>query len=124
GNSTGQELATARIVPSPVSVPPRGFSRLAADGRPPRRRWSGVCATVAGQIRTGDVRGLRTSHERYQRGAFVNRSVAVERCIGLLGRGPIARGGIQIRVDRTRLDIVDRDAPRPHLPGQPLSEHL
>jgi hypothetical protein len=57
-------------------------------------RWSGVRATVDGQIRTGDVRRFRTGHERYQRGDFVNRSVAVERCIGLLGCGPIARGGI------------------------------
>jgi hypothetical protein len=56
--------------------------------------WSGVRATVDGQIRTGDVRRFRTGHERYQRGDFVNRSVAVERCIGLLGRGPIARSGI------------------------------
>ena len=56
--------------------------------------WSGVRATVDGQIRTGDVRRFRTSHERYQRGDIVNRSVAVERCCGLLGRGPIARGGI------------------------------
>src|SRR5260221_14401032 len=57
-------------------------------------RWSGVRAAVDSQIRTGDVRRLRTSHERYQRGNFVNRSVAVQRCSGLLGCGPIARGGI------------------------------
>ena len=58
-------------------------------------RWSGVRATVDGQIRTGDVRRFRTSHERYQSGDFVNRSVAVEGCIGLLGRGPIAAAGFK-----------------------------
>jgi hypothetical protein len=29
-----------------------------------------------------------------------------------------------MRVDRTRLDIVDRNAPAPVLSGQPLGEHL
>src|SRR5260370_680439 len=87
-------------------------------------RWSGVRATVDGQIRTGDVRGLRTSHERHQRGDLLNMSVAVERCGGLLRHCPIARGGIQIRVDRTRLDVVDRDTPAPYLSGQPLSKHF
>jgi antirestriction protein ArdC len=50
----------------------------------------------------GDIRCLRTSHKRDQRGDFVNRSVAVERRVGLLGHSPFASGGIQIRVDRTR----------------------
>ena len=85
---------------------------------------SGVRAAVDGQVCTGDVRRLRTGHERYQRGDLVNLSVAVERCVGNLGRGPIARGGIQIRVDRTRLDTVDRDAPGTNLSGQALREHL
>jgi hypothetical protein len=68
-----------------------------------------VRATVCSQIRAGDVRRLRASHERDQCDDFVNRSVAVERCVGLLGCRPIARRRIQIRVDRTGLDIVDRD---------------
>jgi hypothetical protein len=57
-------------------------------------RSSGVRATVDGQIRAGDIGRFRTSHERYQRGDLLHRSVAVERCIGLLGCGPIARSGI------------------------------
>ena len=50
--------------------------------------------------------------------------IAVERCTGLLRRRPLARRGIQFRVDGTRLDVVDRDTPAPHLSGQPLTEHL
>ena len=45
-------------------------------------------------------------------------AVAVECGGGLLRHRPIARGGIQIRVDRTRLNVVDRDAPAPDLSGQ------
>jgi len=41
--------------------------------------------------------------------------IAVECCGGLLRYRPIARGRIQIRVDRTRLYVVDRDAPAPDL---------
>src|SRR2546430_5870916 len=70
------------------------------------------------------VRGLRTGDERHQRGDLINMPIAVERCDGLLRRRPIARGGIQIRVDRTRLNVVDRDTAAPDLSGQPLSEHL
>src|SRR5260370_39485102 len=57
-------------------------------------------------------------------GDLVNTPIAVERGGGLLGHCPIARCGIQIRVDRTRLDVVDRDAPAPDLSSQRLSEHL
>src|SRR6202030_1201211 len=49
---------------------------------------------------------------------------AVERCSGLLRRRPIARGGVQFRVDRTWLHVVDRDAPAPDFSRQRLSEHL
>src|ERR1700691_3344008 len=49
--------------------------------------------------------------------------IAVERCGRLLWYRPITRGGIQIRIDRTRLHVVDRDAPAPDLSGQRLSEH-
>jgi len=75
-----------------------GFANLArvpvpSLGTPSRsscHRRSGVRATVDGQIRTGEVRRFRARHEGYQRGDFVNGSVAVERCIVLLGRGPIS----------------------------------
>ena len=50
--------------------------------------------------------------------------VAVECGGGLLRHRPIARGGIQFRVDRARLHVVDRDAPAPDFSGQRLSEHL
>ena len=48
---------------------------------------------------------------------LINVPVAVECGGGLLRYRPIARGGIQIRVDWTRLNVVDRDAPAPDLPG-------
>src|SRR5580698_10743427 len=50
--------------------------------------------------------------------------IAVERCGGLLRHRPIARRGIQIRIDRTWLDVVDRDSAAPKLPGQRLSRDL
>src|SRR5438309_1919309 len=76
--------------------PPR--PRRAAAG-PRRRAW---CRLLGGGPEIADV---------------INVSVAVECCGGLLRFRPIARGGIQIRVDRTRLHVVDRDAPAPELSG-------
>src|ERR1700721_786300 len=57
-------------------------------------------------------------------GPATNASIAVERCSGLLRHRPITRGGIQIGVDRTWLDVVDRDASAAHFSGERLSEHL
>src|SRR5437870_13334298 len=51
-------------------------------------------------------------------------AIAVECCGSLLRHRPIARRRIQFRVDRTRLHVVDRDAPAPDFSGQGLSEHL
>src|SRR6266849_800821 len=85
---------------------------------------SGIHSAINGKIRPGNVRRLRTGDERHQRGDLINTPIAVERCDGLLRHRPIARRGIQIRVDRTRLDVVDRDTPAPDLSGQPLSKHL
>src|SRR2546425_5189164 len=51
-------------------------------------------------------------------------AIAVECCGGLLRHRPIARRRIQFRVDRTRLHVVDRDAPAPDFSGQRLSKHL
>src|SRR5579863_5550379 len=55
---------------------------------------------------------------------LVNIPVAVQCCGGLLRHGPIARCGIQIRVDRTGLDVVDGDTAATDLPGQTLSKDL
>src|SRR5438309_9598907 len=84
----------------------------------------GVSSTIDGQVCAGDVRRFRTGDERRQRGDVVNTPVAVKRRVGLLGRSPFARGGIQLRVDRTRLDVVNRNAPVHYLSRQPLSKHL
>src|SRR5882672_7560998 len=51
-------------------------------------------------------------------------TIAIECCGSLLRHRPIARRRIQFRVDRTRLHVVDRDAPAPDFSGQRLSEHL
>src|ERR1700674_2561750 len=85
---------------------------------------SGIHSAINGNIRTGDVRGLRPGDERHKRADSVHTPVAAERCGGLLRHRPIARRGIQFRVDRTRLDVVDRDTPAPDLSGQPLSKDL
>jgi len=74
---------------------------------------SGNHSAIHGKIRPGNVRGLRTGDKSYQRSNLINVPVPAERCEGLLRYRPIARGGIQIRVDRPRLDIVDCDAPAP-----------
>src|SRR5271170_4742448 len=85
---------------------------------------SGVGATVHGEVRASDVGRIGTGHEGYQRGDFVNCSEAGERCISLLRHGPIACSRIQIRINRTGLDIVDRDAAASHLSRQSLREHF
>ena len=76
----------------------------------PGSRRLGVGAAVNGQVRAGDVGGLRPGDEGDERGDLVNMPVTLERGVGDLRRGPIARGGIQIGIDGARLDIVDRDA--------------
>src|SRR5260370_21139333 len=85
---------------------------------------SGVHSAVDRKIRPRNVRGLRTGDERHHRCDLINMPIAVERRGGLLRYRPISRSGIQIRIDRTRLDVVDRDTPTPDLSGQPLSKHL
>src|ERR1700674_2555274 len=82
----------------------------------------GVHAAINCQVRAGDVRRFRTGDERHHRGDLINMPIAVERCGGLLRYRPIAGGGIQIRVDRTWLDVVDCDTPAPDLSGQTLSK--
>jgi hypothetical protein len=89
-----------------------------------RARVSGVHPAVHGQIRAGDVRGVGASYECNQRSDLVNVSVAVECSDGFLRYSPITRGRIQIRVDRARLHVVDRDTPAPDFSRQPLGEYL
>src|SRR5882762_8152510 len=84
----------------------------------------GIRPAIHGKIRPGNVRGLRTGDKRHQRSDLIDVPVAVECRGGLLRYRPIARGGIQLRVDRTRLHVVDRDAPAPDLSGQTLSKYL
>src|SRR5882762_11558139 len=79
------------------------------------RLSSGVHSTIDGKVRSRDVGGFRTREKRCHCGDLLNMPIAIERGGGLLGYRPITRSGIQIRVDRTRLDVVDRDAPAPDL---------
>src|SRR5258707_459301 len=85
---------------------------------------SGVHSAVDRKIRPRNVRGLRTGDERHHRCDLINMPIAVECRGGLLRHRPISRSGIQIRVDRTWLYVVDLDTPTPDLSGQPLSKHL
>src|ERR1700738_1889810 len=85
---------------------------------------SGIHSAINGQIRPGNVRGLRTGDERHHRSDFINMPITVERCGGLLRHRPVARSGLQIPGDRPWLDVVDRDTPTPYLSGQRLSKHL
>src|SRR5258708_17413954 len=85
---------------------------------------SGVHSAIDRKIRPRNVGGLRTGDERHQGGDLINAAIAVESCGGLLRHRPIARRGIQVRIDRTRLYVVDCDTPAPDLSGQPLSKHL
>src|SRR5258708_30876059 len=84
----------------------------------------GVHSAINSQVSSGDVRRFRTGDEHHHRGDLLNASIAVERRGGLLRYRPITRGRIQIRVDRTRLHVVDRDAPTPDLSGESLGKHL
>src|SRR5260221_8401539 len=85
---------------------------------------SGNHSAIPVKVRPGYVRGLRTGDKRYQRGDLINVSIAAERCEGFLWSRPLACGGIRIRIDRTRLHVVDCDSPARHFSGQALSEHL
>src|ERR1700687_2895931 len=76
-----------------------------------------IHSAIHGKIRSRDVGGFRTGDKRRHCGDLLNMPIAVERGGCLLRYRPITRGGIQIRVDRTRLDVVDRDAPFPDLSG-------
>src|SRR5215472_14589142 len=75
------------------------------DGKRRVAAVSGVGAAVDSQVCTGDVRCFRTGHEGDQRGNIVNVAVAAESRICYLGCRPLAGGGIQIRVDRARLNV-------------------
>ena len=85
---------------------------------------SGIHSPVNGKIRPGNVGGLRTGYKRNQCSDLINLTVTVERGDGLLRHCPLACGRIQIRVDWTRLHVVDRDAPAPYLSRQRLSKYL
>src|SRR5580700_3261371 len=85
---------------------------------------SRIHSAIHGKIRSGNVRGLRTGHERHQRSHLIGATEAVQCRDSLLRYRPIACRGIQIRIDRTRLHVVDRDAPAPELSGQRLSKYL
>jgi hypothetical protein len=71
---------------------------------------SGNHSAIFRKIRPGYVRGLRTGDKRHQSGDLINVPIAVERGEGLLRYRPLARGGIQIRIDWTWLHVVDSDA--------------
>src|SRR5712692_9770553 len=97
--------------------------RLSFIASPRHRRYValGIHSPINGEIRPGNVRGLWTGDERHQRGDLIDTPIAVKRGGGLLRRRPLARRGIQIRVDRPWLDVIDGDTPAGDFSGQPLT---
>src|SRR5438309_8924834 len=85
---------------------------------------SGIHSAIDGKICPSDVGRLRTGDKRDHCGDLINVAEAVECCRSLLRHRPLARGGIQLRVDRTRLNVVDRNAPARELSRQRLSKYL
>src|SRR5882724_5041619 len=85
---------------------------------------SGIHSAIHSKICSGDVRRLRTGDKRDHCSDLLNVPEAVECGGSLLRHRPLARRGIQLRVDRTRLHVVDRNAPAPELSGQRLSKYL
>src|SRR5258708_20372820 len=79
---------------------------------------SGIHSTIDSKICPGNVRGLRTGDEGHHCRDLVRTAITFERRGGLLRHRPIAGGGIQIRVDWARLDVVDRDTPAPDFSSQ------
>src|SRR5947209_7196815 len=68
--------------PTPLVGPPprsRGYRLLQIRGLS-QGIGSGIHPAINGEIRAGNVRGLRTGDERHQRGDLINMAVAVERC--------------------------------------------
>jgi hypothetical protein len=63
-----------------------------------------VGTAVDSQVRAGDIGCLRTGDKRHQRGDFVNRSVTVERCGGLL-REPLEGRSIRVFVEVLYVEI-------------------
>src|SRR6266436_5749238 len=84
----------------------------------------GIHSAIYGKICPGDVGRFRTGDKRHQCSDLINATEAVECGGGLLRHRPLARGGIQLRVDRTRLNVVDRNAPARDLSGERLSKYL
>ena len=80
---------------------------------------SGVGAAINREIGASDVGRFWPSDKRYQRGNLVNVTIAFERGVSDLRFCPIACGGIQVSINGSRLNIVDRDAARANLPRQP-----
>src|SRR5271156_4870502 len=95
-----------------------------AIGEAHAQRASGIHSAVDGNIRTSDVGRLRSGDKRDRVGDLFHTPVTIKRCGGLLRNGPITRSGIQFRVDRTGLHVVDRDAATTDFSGERLSEHL
>src|SRR5437867_11006443 len=73
---------------------------------------SGIHPAINGEIRAGNVRGLRTGDERHQRGDLINMPIAVERCGGLLRHRPSARAGFKTVADGPGRELMKVN-PRP-----------
>src|ERR1700726_27394 len=85
---------------------------------------SSIRSAIHSKTGPSDVGRLRPGDKRDQRSDLVDGAVAIQRSVCLLRGCPFAGSGIQICVDRTRLNVVDCDAPAPELSGQRLTKYL
>ena len=104
-------------------VPPQASAGL-VRGRPraavpTQSNHLGVGAAVDGEIGAGDVGGFGAGDEGDQGGDLFHCAVALEGGVGVLRRGPVAGGGIEVGVDRAGLDVVDGDAASADFSGRP-----
>ena len=91
----------------------RGQASTGQLRRTKRRERLSIHSAIFGEVRPANIGGLRTGDESHHRRDLINLPVAAECCGGFLGYRPLAGCGIQIRVDWTRLNIVDRNTRHP-----------
>jgi hypothetical protein len=82
------------------------FARLC----PAPKMRSGVHAAIDGHARAG----FRTCDECHHRGDLFHMPITIERGLSLLRHRPVARRGVQFRIDGAGLNVIDGNASVPH----------
>src|SRR5438034_2553508 len=79
-------------------------------------------ASIGEQARAGDVAGFGTRQVGDKAGDLIGIAIALKRCDGNKRLGEVAVGWIRVGINRTRLNIVNRDSTRPEVSGNSLGE--